>query len=496
MGERFTLRRQREALVRAGLQPAGEVVGDEAREGDRIYGRMGSSDEPARPRVRAGFKHNQSYKVNEANLEGFPLLSPDEQQYFSENLVIGGKSELNPRLGILKAIKYKEKRKGSAGGVATKYYFYDTKNNRLYETNSKDYKRFFTLKNYKPKGEMRPTARQFGKGGSNKQNIIIDFSVRSASKEDLERVKPDLTKIKAEPRMSEMIPMTGRRKSLSLGRDAAGGGRRFRQPKMRERADRRKGKMPKRRVEEKNFFMNVESRGRSSKTIPDKGVRGDFFYLEGTKKEGELVRFNQYPNLVYGRQRNEDEAFSADLKRGDYLKIPSRATELIQRPARVGDVREIWEDSEMRGLRDRRTDGGNYLRGTKTRLGFKSRYQSAIEQSIIDRRIRDTDAEKKIEKAIKETKDGEKQKIDNLTLLRETADRNVENLKLKNQKLLYDHNTLVRGNMNATLLGSDAEELNKLIISGRVSYTGVKDMVRKGEITDVATIHQLDFPTG
>ena len=36
MSERFTLRRQREALVRTGLQPVGDVVGLDAREGQRI----------------------------------------------------------------------------------------------------------------------------------------------------------------------------------------------------------------------------------------------------------------------------------------------------------------------------------------------------------------------------------------------------------------------------------------------------------------------------
>lgn len=149
-----------------------------------------------------------------------------------------------------------------------------------------------------------------------------------------------------------------------------------------------------------------------------------------------------------------------------------------------------------RGLRDPRTAGGNILRGSRTRTGFKTRYQSALEQAVIDRRIRNTVAENKLENEIKKVREGEKVKLDNLRLLKDTADQTLEALKLKNQRLLHDHNVVVRGNQNATLLGSDAEELNKLLTSGRISYISVKDMVRKGEISDIATIHQLDFHKG
>ena len=524
MGDRFSLRKQREALVRTTgetrIEPSMFGRGDQYEQslgwnasafgqndtrifyprsrlggrgmGGKRGGELNTDDgewrqyiwdmefergTPQRERADAQRKYFGNDRYDQRYIprkEGFQQLSNEDAAYFNQNLPVGGRSKLNPRNGVLKELKYKIE------GVGTKYYFYDTDANRLYETNSKDYNRFIKLKNYGKK--------MTGGHAPNKENVIIDFMVRNGTTEDLEKLKPQLEKISSMVGVKEKMSIPNRRKrSLELG----GGGQ------MRQRADRRKSRMPTKGIGQKNFFMRAERRGRGQySTTTGRGKYDpNVIGTEIVKYSGDKVSEDRFSD---SRELSSDDRGGVSFlgERRDKLldNVEDRDRSLASWRSTGGITK--WDDTEMRGLRDRRTDGGNYLKGTRTRLGFKSRYQSAIEQAIIDRRIRNTEAEAKLEKAIKEVKDTKNTEITNLRLLKDSADRNVDNLRLKSQKQLHDHNTLVRGNLNATLLGSDAEELNRLLDSGRLNYTKIKDMVRRGEISDVATIHQLDFQIG
>jgi hypothetical protein len=186
-------------------------------------------------------------------------------------------------------------------------------------------------------------------------------------------------------------------------------------------------------------------------------------------------------------------------------------------------IREGWMDTtpsvsepvkaspiHMRGIRDRRTAGGNILRGDKFsgRIDRSRQYVSAVQQSIIDRRVRDTEAELKLKDEIEKVKKGELTKAEKLSVIAQAKQQQIENLKKKNIRQLHDHETITRANLNATLLGSDAEELNKIIArrrggeDGGIGFGGagympmLKDMVRKGELTTTGVIHQLDLKRG
>lgn len=153
-----------------------------------------------------------------------------------------------------------------------------------------------------------------------------------------------------------------------------------------------------------------------------------------------------------------------------------------------------------RGIRDRRTAGGNIIRGSDRAsmrdIRHSKRYISATEQAIIDRKVRNTLAENKLESSIKDVKDSSKQREDKLSIIAQNKDKIIEDLRKKRVKLLHSHEVIAKSKMNATLLGSDAEELNRVIARGKKSgFALIKDMVRKGEITDRAVIGQLDITT-
>jgi len=360
-----------------------------------------------------------------------------------------------------------------------KYFLYDRETKKLWETSGNEFRRLNKLRKYNPddpklqRRQRKNLAKlrdrrmwnnsSIGNTSGGRKGDIRDFYVRPASMEDLQLLGEKITSID-----KKGLPKDPKRRSLIVSQTGARSNLR---PRTR---DRRRPDFPTRdRAKGKDFNIKVEARG---------------------KDEGEEVaKFKQSSGL--------GEYEDADARRGFNVYTP---TEPVFR--RTGGRRGFLDTERfdptpssqlsMRGLRDPRTAGGNILRGSRTRLGFKTRYQSAIEQAIIDRRIRNTVAENKLDEEIKKVKESEKLKLDNMKLLKETAEQTLEGIKLKNQRLLHDHNVVVRGNANATLLGSDAEELNKLITSGRISYVGIKDMVRKGEISDIATIHQLDFHKG
>jgi hypothetical protein len=382
------------------------------------------------------------------------------ENYTQKNRLKAGS---NPREGIIKPLTYRTKR-------GTKYFLFNTEDNKLYETSNSEFRRFNKLMKQK-NTRINPIAERKSKWsveergyveyqgfrdvrGLGKSGAILDFDVRPATTTDLEMLTDKIaTIIRQKEKKSK--PLTTKQRS----RQIAG-----LNPPLPPRRRGRKNEMPKRTArpqqsKERDFSVNVLGRTKEGEVVAD--------------SEGLMERGGVFTTATPFRPTIFDRG---------------------ARSSRLGDV----EGSMFyeRGLRDRRTEGGNLLRSSRTRMGFKTRYQSAIDSAIIDRRIRNTEAENKLESEIKKVKESQKARIDNLTLLRDTAVANENTLKLKNQRLLHDHNVIVRGNHNATLLGSDAAEINKLITSGRLSYMSVKDMVRKGEITDIATLHQLDFPTG
>lgn len=434
--------------------------------GNQIYNR--EIKEGGRPRggrriMSSGFINPETGKLYEyppeANVkirvEGMPNKDKD---YFYDFLPAGSISQIsgrtggtNPRERKVKPLTYKTKR-------GSKYFLFNTEDNKLYETSGSEYRRFNRL--VKQKLTRRGAGAHRGKG---KTGAILDFDVRPATTKDLELLTDEIATI-IRKKEKKLKPLTTKQRS----RQIAGIN-----PPLPPRSRRRKNEMPRRTVRpqgkeasEKEFSVNVLGRTKEGGVVSDNvGLYNSPF--SSFDKSVLKTTSTRFPPTIFDRG-------------GDY---PS-----------VGDVAGgvFYE----RGLRDKRTDAGNLLRSSRTRLSFKSRYQSALESAIIDRRIRNTEAENKLESEIKKVKESQKARIDNLTLLRDTAVANENTLKLKNQRLLHDHNVIVRGNHNATLLGSDAVEINKLIASGRLSYMSVKDMVRKGEITDIATLHQLDFPTG
>ena len=153
-----------------------------------------------------------------------------------------------------------------------------------------------------------------------------------------------------------------------------------------------------------------------------------------------------------------------------------------------------------RGIRDRRTAGGNLLRSNRLSardISHSKRYISATEQAIIDRKVRNTLAENKMEEEIKKVKEGNKQREEQLQLINDTKEKVIEQLRQKNVRQLHSHEVIAKSRMNATILGSDAEELNKILARGKkAGLSVIKDMIRKGELNDRGIIGQLDISVG
>lgn len=153
---------------------------------------------------------------------------------------------------------------------------------------------------------------------------------------------------------------------------------------------------------------------------------------------------------------------------------------------------------QLRGLRDRRTHGTRLIgRGVNPRRLDRSReYRSARNEALIQMRINETagvrDAKSKAEKEIKDIRISEAQKALNLKLAKETAEKTTEALKAKTAGITHSYNVNVRNQTASTLLGSDPDELNKLLRKGG-GLALIKGMVRKGEISDLSTIGQLNL---
>ena len=152
---------------------------------------------------------------------------------------------------------------------------------------------------------------------------------------------------------------------------------------------------------------------------------------------------------------------------------------------------------QLRGLRDRRTGRGRLIgrgRLDPRRVDRSREYKSARNEALIQMRINETagvrDAKSKADKEIKNIRISEAQKALNLKLQKETAEKTAEGIKKKNAGLVHSYNVNIRNQTAATLLGSDPEELNKILKKGG-GLALVKTMIRKGEISDASTIGQL-----
>ena len=148
---------------------------------------------------------------------------------------------------------------------------------------------------------------------------------------------------------------------------------------------------------------------------------------------------------------------------------------------------------QLRGIRDPRSSGGRIIPPRNVRrIDHSQTYKSARDEALIQMRINESAGVRGAKKKIDEVRQSEAEKRKNLVLARKTAEETAKALKAKNAGLTHSYAVNVRNHSNATLLGSDPDELNKIIKRGG-GLALLKDMVRKGEITDLSTISQLDL---
>ena len=148
---------------------------------------------------------------------------------------------------------------------------------------------------------------------------------------------------------------------------------------------------------------------------------------------------------------------------------------------------------QLRGIRDPRSSGGRIIPPRNVRrIDHSQTYKSARDEALIQMRINESAGVRGAKKKIEEVRQSEAEKRKNLVLARKTAEETAKALKAKNAGLTHSYSVNVRNHTNATLLGSDPEELNKILKRGG-GIALLKDMVRKGEITDLSTIAQLDL---
>jgi hypothetical protein len=146
-------------------------------------------------------------------------------------------------------------------------------------------------------------------------------------------------------------------------------------------------------------------------------------------------------------------------------------------------------------LARRRPDGVLLNMGDRGERDIRrtNRYVSATEQAIIDRRIRNTQAENKLAEEIKKVKDSKNKEIESLRVISETTQKTIDKL-LGKQLTDRQQAQIASGYTRSSLIGNDPSELNKILArGGSQSYQIIKDMIRKGHISDPAIIGQLDF---
>jgi len=123
------------------------------------------------------------------------------------------------------------------------------------------------------------------------------------------------------------------------------------------------------------------------------------------------------------------------------------------------------------------------------RQSFHDRYKSEMEEARIRNRIAQAGNVRDKELAlVRGTAEREKTE---LRLRAETRAATITELERKNAGLTASHNVSVRKQSRATILGGDVGELNKLI--ARRGKSAIRQLIIKGEITDMSTLVQLDL---
>ena len=123
------------------------------------------------------------------------------------------------------------------------------------------------------------------------------------------------------------------------------------------------------------------------------------------------------------------------------------------------------------------------------RQSFHDRYKSEMEEARIRNRIAQAGNVRDKELAlVRGTAEREKTE---LRLRAETRAATITELERKNAGLTASHNVSVRKQSRATILGGDVGELNKLI--ARRGKGAIRQLIIKGEITDMSTLVQLDL---
>jgi hypothetical protein len=137
-----------------------------------------------------------------------------------------------------------------------------------------------------------------------------------------------------------------------------------------------------------------------------------------------------------------------------------------------------------RGLRDDRV----YLQPPK-REYFGNRYKSALDEIKINQKVKEAGASKNKEiAAVRETANIQKRELER----REAARlQTISELEKQRAGLVASHNVSVRNQSQATLLGGDVGELNKLI--QRRGVGAIRQLINKGEISDASTVYQLNL---
>lgn len=137
-----------------------------------------------------------------------------------------------------------------------------------------------------------------------------------------------------------------------------------------------------------------------------------------------------------------------------------------------------------RGLRDDRV----YLQPPKREF-FGNRYKSALDEIKINQKVKEAGASKNKEIAsVRETANIQKRELER----REAARlQTISELEKQRAGLVASHNVSVRNQSQATLLGGDVGELNKLI--QRRGVGAIKQLITKGEISDASTVYQLNL---
>ena len=139
---------------------------------------------------------------------------------------------------------------------------------------------------------------------------------------------------------------------------------------------------------------------------------------------------------------------------------------------------------KSRGLRDDRV----YLQPPK-REYFGNRYKSAIEEQKINQKVKEAGASKNKEIAsVRETANIQKRELERREASKE---KTITELQRSAAGLVASHNVAVRNQSQATILGGDVGELNKLI--DRRGVGSIRQLILKGEISDASTIYQLNL---